>query len=291
MRLGDVARVELGAENYGSIIRVNGHPGAGIAISLAPGADALKTAELVKAACRSSLRRTSPTAINYAYANDTTDFIKLSVEEVVKTLIEAIVLVVLVMFVFLQSWRATAGPGDRHSGRAARHLRGLLRRSASRSTRMTLFGLALAVGLLVDDAIVVVENVERLLDENPEMTPREATIESMGEIQIALIAIALVLSAVFLPMAFFGGSTGVIYRQFSLDHRLGDGAVGVRRAGPQPGARPRPFFARRTRAGRQAGWLDRRAPAIGTRDPARARLVQHRLRAPGRPVPSRPSSG
>ena len=135
VRLGDVARVELGAENYNAIVRVNGHPGAGIAISLAPGADALETADLVKARVEQICAELPRAAIDYAYANDTTDFIKLSVEEVVKTLIEAIILVILVMFVFLQSWRATADPGDRHPGRAARHVRGLLLRSASRSTR------------------------------------------------------------------------------------------------------------------------------------------------------------
>ena len=132
-----------------------------------------------------------------------------------KTLIEAVVLVILVIFVFLQNWRATAGAGDRHPGRPARHVRGLLLAGFTINT-LTLFGLMLAVGLLVDDAIVVVENVERLLRKIPDMTPREATIESMNEIQVALVAIAMVLSAVFLPMGFFGGSTGVIYQQFSM---------------------------------------------------------------------------
>jgi multidrug efflux pump len=214
VKLGDVARVELGAESYNAVSRVNGHPGAGIAISLAPGADALETAELVKARV-DEISRSFPTGFKHAYANDTTAFIRLSVEEVVKTLIEAIILVVIVMFVFLQSWRATliptiAVPVVLLGTFAVLYVLGFT------INTLTLFGLVLAIGLLVDDAIVVVENVERLLDENPEMTPREATIQSMDQIQVALVAIALVLSAVFLPMAFFGGSTGVIYRQFSV---------------------------------------------------------------------------
>jgi multidrug efflux pump len=212
--LKDVARVELGAESYNAVSRVNGHPGAGIAISLAPGADALETAELVKAKV-SEIARGFPSGFAFAYANDTTAFIKLSIEEVVKTLIEAIVLVVIVMFVFLQSWRATlipflAVPVVLLGTFAVFYALGF-----SINT-LTLFGLVLAIGLLVDDAIVVVENVERLMEEDPDLSPRDATIRSMDQIQMALVGIALVLSAVFLPMAFFGGSTGVIYRQFSV---------------------------------------------------------------------------
>jgi len=214
VKLSDVARVELGAENYSARSRINRHPGAGLAISLAPGADALETAVLVKAEV-ARVAKGFPPGLKVDYANDTTAFIELSIEEVVKTLIEAIILVVIVMFVFLQSWRATliptiAVPVVLLGTFAVFYIAGF-----SINT-MTLFGLVLAIGLLVDDAIVVVENVERLLEENPEMTPREATIESMKEITVALVAIALVLSAVFLPMAFFGGSTGVIYRQFSI---------------------------------------------------------------------------
>jgi multidrug efflux pump len=212
--IGDVARVEIGADNYGIVSRVNGHPGAGISISLSPGADALRTAEAVKQQMQ-VLAKQMPDGLRYIYGNDSTDFIKLSVEEVEKALIEAIALVVVVMFVFLQSWRATliptiAVPVVLLGTFAVFYIAGF-----SVNT-LTLFGLVLAIGLLVDDAIVVVENVERLLEENPGMTPREATIQSMAELQVALVAIALVLSAVFLPMAFFGGSTGVIYRQFSL---------------------------------------------------------------------------
>jgi len=214
VRLSDVGRVELGAENYNAVSRINRHPGAGIAVNLAPGADALETAELVKAEV-TRIAKGFPAGLKVAYANDTTAFIELSIEEVVKTLIEAIILVVIVMFVFLQSWRATlipaiAVPVVLLGTFAVFYVTGF-----SINT-LTLFGLVLAIGLLVDDAIVVVENVERLMEEDPDLTPREATIKSMDEISVALIAIALVLSAVFLPMAFFGGSTGVIYRQFSI---------------------------------------------------------------------------
>ena len=212
--LQDVARVELGAENYTTISRLNGHPAAGIAIQAAPGADALETAELVKAEVERQAPA-FPAGYKYAYPNDSTAFIKLSVEEVVKTLIEAIILVVIVMFVFLQSWRATlipaiAVPVVLLGSFAVMAIFGFT------INTLTLFGLVLSIGLLVDDAIVVVENVERVMHDNPDMSPRDATIQSMGEIQIALIAIALVLSAVFAPMAFFGGSVGEIYRQFSI---------------------------------------------------------------------------
>jgi len=211
--LSDIARVELGAENYNVDRRVVGHPGAGIAVFLAPGADALETAELVKARVN-SMAKDFPPGFRHAFAYDTTDFIKLSIEEVVKTLVEAMILVIIVMFVFLQSWRATLVPAIAIPVVLLGTFGVLYALDFSINT-MTLFGLVLAIGLLVDDAIVVVENVERLMEENPELTPREATIESMGQIQMALVAIALVLSAVFLPMVFFGGSTGVIYRQFS----------------------------------------------------------------------------
>jgi multidrug efflux pump len=211
--LSDVARVELGADNYSATIRANGHPGAGIGISLEPGANALRTATLVKEKVAEIAPR-MPGGYTYAYANDTTDFIKLSIWEVVKTLFEAILLVVLVMFVFLQSWRATLIPFIAVPVVLLGTF-GILYALGFSINTMTLFGLVLATGLLVDDAIVVVENVERLMHENPEMTPRDATIASMEQIQMALVAIALVLCAVFLPMVFFGGSTGVIYRQFS----------------------------------------------------------------------------
>jgi multidrug efflux pump len=214
VRIRDVARVEIGAESYGSVGRLNRQPSSGMAISLSPGADALATVERVKARM-TELAQNMPDGLDYAYINDTTTFIKLSVSEVQKALFEAILLVIIVMFVFLQSWRATlipaiAVPVVLLGTFAIFYLAGF-----SINT-LTLFGLVLAIGLLVDDAIVVVENVERLMEENPGMSAREATVQSMKELQVALIAIGLVLSAVFLPMAFFGGSTGVIYRQFSI---------------------------------------------------------------------------
>jgi multidrug efflux pump len=212
--LQDVARVELGSESYTSLSRLNGHPGAGIAVQLAPGADALKTAELVRQDIRQRAK-SFPPGYRYSFPNDSTAFIKLSIREVVITLIEAIALVVVVMFVFLQTWRATLIPAIAVPVVLLGTF-GILAAAGFSINTLTLFGLVLSIGLLVDDAIVVVENVERLLEEEPDLTPREATIKSMGQVQTALIAIALVLSAVFLPMAFFGGSVGVIYRQFSI---------------------------------------------------------------------------
>jgi len=212
--LQDVARIELGSENYNVIGRLNGHPGAGIAILLAPGADALKTSELV----RDYVDKAAglfPTGYRHVFVNDATAFIKLSIEEVVITLFEAILLVVLVMFVFLQSWRATLIPAIAVPVVLLGTF-GVLAVAGFSINTLTLFSLVLAIGLLVDDAIVVVENVERVMEEDPDISPREATIKSMAEINTALVAIAMVLSAVFLPMAFFGGSTGVIYRQFSI---------------------------------------------------------------------------
>lgn len=212
--LQDVARVELGAENYSIVSRFNGHPAAGIAVQLAPGADALKTAELVKAEVERQAK-SFPSGLKYFYPNDSTEFIKISIEEVVITLFEAIILVVVVMFVFLQSWRATLIPAITVPVVLLGTF-GVLAAFGYSINTLTLFGLVLSVGLLVDDAIVVVENVERVMHEEPDISAHDATIKSMAEIQTALIAIALVLSAVFLPMAFFGGSVGVIYRQFSI---------------------------------------------------------------------------
>jgi multidrug efflux pump len=212
--LGQVARIELGSESYAVSTRLNGHPSSGIAVLLTPGADALKTAELVRAEiARQSVN--FPPGYKIAYPNDATAFIKLSVREVVQTLFEAILLVVIVMFVFLQSWRATLIPAIAVPVVLLGTF-GVLAVAGFTVNTLTLFGMVLAIGLLVDDAIVVVENVERVMAENPGMSAREATIISMDQVQTALIAIALVLSAVFLPMALFGGSVGVIYRQFSI---------------------------------------------------------------------------
>ena len=213
VHLSDVARVELGNESYNSTARMNGHPASGMAIQLAPGADALKTADLVKAKVE-ELSGNLPSGYTVAYPRDTTPFIRLSVEEVIKTLIEAVVLVIIVMFIFLQSWRATIIP-TLAVPVVLLGTFGVLALFGYSINTLTLFGMVLSIGLLVDDAIVVVENVERLMEEEG-LDPRAATIKSMQEIGSALVGIALVLSAVMLPMAFFGGSTGVIYRQFSI---------------------------------------------------------------------------
>ena len=213
VRIGDVARVELGQEQYTSVSRFDGHGAAALAVSLAPGADALKTAEAVKAKVQ-QLSATFPDGYQVSYPRDSTDFIKLSIAEVEETLIIAIILVVIVMFVFLQSWRATLIPAIAVPVVLLGTFAILALFGYSINT-LTLFGMVLAIGLLVDDAIVVVENVERIMAEE-KLDPYDATVKSMGEISGALIGIAMVLSAVFLPMAFFGGSTGIIYRQFSI---------------------------------------------------------------------------
>nr|HEX4314202.1 efflux RND transporter permease subunit [Kofleriaceae bacterium] len=213
VRLGDVARVELGSESYDFAVRLNGHPASGMAIMAAPNANALSVADDVKAVV-GSYARTMPPGWKVSYPFDSTKFIRISIEEVVKTLIEAIGLVVLVMFVFLQSWRATLIPVIA----VPVVLLGtfsVIRVLGYSINTLTMFGLVLSIGLLVDDAIVVVENVERLMRDE-DLSPVDATIRSMKEITGALIGVAVVLSAVFLPMAFFSGSTGVIYRQFSI---------------------------------------------------------------------------
>ncbi len=213
VRLGDVARVELGSENYDAVPRANGHPASGLAVKLAPGANALTTAEGVRKVV-DELRSALPEGYEIAYPRDSTAFIKISIQEVVKTLIEAIVLVVIVMFVFLQNWRATLIPAIAVPVVLLGTF-GVLQVFGYSINTLTMFAMVLSIGLLVDDAIVVVENVERIMSEEG-LGPRDATLRSMGEITPALIGIATVLSAVFLPMAFFSGSTGVIYRQFSI---------------------------------------------------------------------------
>ena len=256
--LSDVARVELGAENYSATIRINGHPGSGIGIYLDPGANALSTSKLVKAYMATAAPRLPP-GYKVAYANDSSDFIRLSVVEVVKTLAEAMALVILVMFVFLQSWRATLIPGIAIPVVLLGTF-GMLYILGFSINTLTLFGLVLAVGLLVDDAIVVVENVERILHEQPELTTKEATIISMQQIQMALVAIALVLSAVFLPMVFFGGSTGVIYRQFSatIVSAMALSVVLAITFSPSLAAN----VLRRKHASVEDTWLGKRAPAV-----------------------------
>ncbi len=211
--LKDVARVEVGAETYGTIARYNAQPAAGMAIRLASGANALDTAERVKARME-ELARFFPEGVTYTIPYDTTPFVEISIEEVVKTLFEAIALVFVVMFLFLGNIRATLIP-TLAVPVVLLGTFGVLAAFGFSINTLTMLALVLAIGLLVDDAIVVVENVERIMEEEG-LSPREATRKSMGQITGALVGIALVLSAVFVPMAFFGGSTGVIYRQFSI---------------------------------------------------------------------------
>ena len=211
--LKDVARVEIGAQDYSVIARYNGKPSSGMAIQLASGANALDTAERVKERV-AEVSRFFPEGVSYVVPYDTTPFIQISIDEVVKTLFEAIVLVFLVMLLFLQNVRATLIPTLAVPvvilGTFA-----ILGIAGFTINVLTMLAMVLAIGLLVDDAIVVVENVERIMEEEG-LSPREATRKSMGQITGALVGIALVLSAVFVPMAFFGGSTGVIYRQFAI---------------------------------------------------------------------------
>jgi HAE1 family hydrophobic/amphiphilic exporter-1/multidrug efflux pump len=213
VKLGDVARVDIGAENEAYISRYNGHPATGIAIKLAPGANALKTISAVKARM-AQLSAGFPPDIKVIYPIDTSPFITLSIRDVVITLVEAVVLVFLVMLVFLQDLRATLIPTIAVPVVLLGTFAVLLALGFSINT-LTMFAMVLAIGLLVDDAIVVVENVERLIHTEG-LSPKEAARKSMDEITGALVGIGVVLTAVFLPMAFFGGSAGVIYRQFSI---------------------------------------------------------------------------
>ena len=211
--LKDVARVEIGAENYQSYNTTNGYPSAGMAVSLASGANAIQTSKLINETV-AHISKTLPKGYKLVYPNDNTPFVQQSIHEVVKTLFEAILLVIVVMFIFLQNWRATLIPAITVPVVILGTMAVLYVLGLSINT-LTLFALVLAIGLLVDDAIVVVENVERLIHEQG-LDAKQASIQSMQEISGALVGITLVLTAVFIPMAFFGGSAGVIYRQFSI---------------------------------------------------------------------------
>ncbi len=211
--LGDVGRVELGATNYVFSAELNGKPSAGLAVQLTPGANALSTAAGIRARM-DELSKGFPPDITWSIPYDTTPFVRLSIEEVVITLAEAMVLVFLVMFLFLQNWRATVIPTIVVPIALAGACLGLWMAGFSINV-LTLFGMVLAIGILVDDAIVVIENVERIMNEE-HLSPYEATVKAMTQITSAIIGITLVLIAVFIPMAFFPGSTGGIYRQFSL---------------------------------------------------------------------------
>jgi multidrug efflux pump len=213
VRLRDVARIGLGAESYGIHTEYNGKPAAGLAVKVATGANALDTAKAVRATM-DNLAPFFPPGLQLVYPYDTTPFVRVSIAEVVKTLFEAIVLVFLVMYLFLQNFRATLIPTIAVPVVLLGTF-GVLAAAGFSINTLTMFGMVLAIGLLVDDAIVVVENVQRVIEEE-KLSPKDATRRSMSEITGALVGIALALSAVFLPMAFFGGSTGVIYRQFSI---------------------------------------------------------------------------
>ncbi|MFG0634680.1 efflux RND transporter permease subunit [Pseudomonas sp. xss_2] len=213
--LADVAAVELGSESYDVVAEHNGRPSGGLAVSLATGANALDVSQAVQAKL-AELEQFFPSKLQLRseVAYNTAPFVKISIEEVVKTLFEAIALVVLIMYLFMQNLRATLIPAIAVPVVLLGTF-GVLALLGYSINTLTMFGMVLAIGLLVDDAIVVVENVERIMAEKG-LAPREATRQSMGEISGALIGIAVVLSAVFIPMAFFGGSTGIIYRQFSV---------------------------------------------------------------------------
>ncbi len=212
LRLADVARVELGAESYDFVTRYNGKPSSGIAITLATGANALATANGVRATL-DEMAPNFPAGLKAVVPYDTTPFVQVSIKGVIKTLIEAIVLVFLVMYLFLQNFRATLIPTIAVPVVLLGTF-GILAALGFSVNMLTMFAMVLAIGLLVDDAIVVVENVERIMSEEG-LSPLEATRKSMSQITGALVGIGLVLSAVFVPMAFMSGATGVIYRQFS----------------------------------------------------------------------------
>ncbi|GAA5143851.1 efflux RND transporter permease subunit [Thalassotalea piscium] len=213
IRVKDVARVELGGESYQLLTEFNNHTSAGLGISLASGSNALETAAAIRKRM-DELSGLVPDGIEVVFPYDTTPFVELSIEGVVYTLIEAVILVFLVMYLFLQNFRATLIPTIAVPVVLLGTFAILWMFGYSINT-LTMFGMVLSIGLLVDDAIVVVENVERVMHED-NLSPKEATRKSMKQITSALIGIGLVLSAVFVPMAFFGGSTGVIYRQFSI---------------------------------------------------------------------------
>jgi multidrug efflux pump len=212
--LRDVARIELGGENYSFDTKYNGHPASALAVKLASGANALDTVKAVRATIE-RLRPSFPPGVEAIYPYDTTPFVELSIHDVAVTLLIAIVLVFGIMYLFLQSLRATLIPTIAVPV-VLLGTCGVLSLAGFSINSLTMFGMVLAIGLLVDDAIVVVENVERVMQEEPGLSPRQATRRSMDEISGALVGIALVLTAVFLPMSLFGGSTGVIYRQFSI---------------------------------------------------------------------------
>jgi hydrophobe/amphiphile efflux-1 (HAE1) family protein len=213
VKLGDVARVELGSDNYDVVSRINGRLSAGFGVSLASGANAVETADAVKAKI-AQLSQFFPPGLQYRLVQDAAVFIRISIREVEKSLLEAVGLVVLIMYLFMQNWRATLIPAITVPVVLLGTF-GVLAAAGYSINTLTMLAMVLAIGLLVDDAIVVVENVERIMQQEG-LSPRKATIKSMEQITGALLGIAVVLAAVFVPMAFTGGSTGIIYRQFSI---------------------------------------------------------------------------
>src|SRR5690606_13814288 len=211
--LRDVARIEVGSENYQFSSRLNGQPTAAIAVQLSSGGNALETARLVRERME-ELERYFPAGMSWDIPYDTAPFVEISIEKVVHTLVEAVVLVVLVMFLFLQSFRYTLIPTI-VVPIALLGTFGVMYAIGFSINVLTMFGMVLAIGILVDDAIVVVENVERIMAEEG-LPPRQATRKAMRQITGAIVGITLVLSSVFFPLAFMGGSVGVIYRQFAL---------------------------------------------------------------------------
>ncbi len=211
--LKDVARIELGAQSYDVRTALNGEPGAGIPIFLQPGANALETKEALVAKME-ELKTHFPDGMDYVVPYDTSLFVKASIWEVVKTLGEAMVLVILVVYLFLQSWRATLIPLVAVPISLIGSFAGLWLFGFSINT-LTLFAMVLSIGIVVDDAIVVLENIERLMDEE-QLSPMKAAIKSMEQVSRAVVAIVLVLCAVFVPVAFMGGIAGELYRQFAV---------------------------------------------------------------------------
>ena len=237
----DVARVELAALDYSMNSKLDGKPTASVAIFQLPGSNSIKTSDAVHAAME-KLKERFPPGLDYRIVFDTTGFTRESIRAVLHTLIEAMLLVVLVVVIFLQTWRASIIP----LLAVPVSLIGTFGAMAAMGfslNNLSLFGLVLAIGIVVDDAIVVVENVERNIALG--LSPREATVKAMDEVSGAVVAVALVLAAVFIPTAFIAGISGQFYRQFALDHRLLDADFGVQFADAQPGACA-PFCCSRT---------------------------------------------
>ena len=212
VRLKDVARLELGAQSYATAARLNGKPGAGLGVQLSPSGNALAAAQAIRARM-TELQKNFPSAVSWTIPYDSSEFVRISISKVVETLLEAVALVFLVMFLFLQNWRYTIIPTIVVPVALLASFGALLALGMSINV-LTMFGMVLVIGIVVDDAIVVVENVERIMSEEG-LPPLQATRKAMGQISGAIVGVTVVLIAVFVPLAFFKGSVGNIYRQFS----------------------------------------------------------------------------